>query len=68
MGAQARGSRETEEQGKIAMRGDGRKEVSAVYVMVSLGPITRRDEEVRRKDNMMPITLGGGRTNETREG
>lgn len=36
--------------------------------MVSLGPITRGQGETSRKDNLMGVTLGGGRKSERKEG
>lgn len=68
MGGQVRGSGVKEEIRKMVMRGDGQKEVSAVYITVSLGPIARGGGETGRKDNLMPVTLEGGRKSETSEG
>lgn len=50
------------------MGGDGRKEVSALFSIVSLGPIRGDEGEIHRKDNLMSITLGGGRKSETKGG
>lgn len=63
-----RGSGVKEEMRKMVMRGDGRKEVSAVYITVSLGPIARGGGDTGRKDNLMPVTMRAGGKGETREG
>lgn len=36
--------------------------------MVSLGPITQGQGETSRRDNLMRVTLGGGRKSERKEG